>query len=290
MKLKLGIIGYLPPPQFGCSKVFLENLSKNRPGADLLLYSDHDYGKPDWFKFIRLRVNPEEFKKPQYQPAGIRNEWGMNNAIWVTGMHFAVLEGYTHVIYIESDCRFGEPVWDLPMWEETFGAGHPVAAAGSLVCWNPHLGGMEGMKRWEALIVGNANRGKLPVPASVQTGQVKRENFPIPTYGVGQRPVPGHNCPAVFPNGALGVYDMAWVTKLFDVTNTMEMVKSQAWDFALGERLWQAMGLHSYDVVRHLDCVYSSYGDVLTTEDWRLQLLKDHRVVGCHQVKSQATI
>lgn len=267
---KPGIIGYIPPPQFkqNVAGVFLDNLKRHPAKHDICLYSDHPYDLP-WIKhFVKLKGAPDAFKN--FQVNGKLNEWAMNNAIWLAGMKIARDIGFTHIIYLESDCRVGEVGWDVPMYEEYFNLRKPCIAAGSLVCWNPTVAGMEGLKRWEALISSNRKR-----------------NFPIPTYGWGST-VKDKVC--VFPNGALGVYDMTWILKLFDVNDQTEILGSHAWDFCLGERIWAQFGLQSYDMVANLNCVFSSYGDVITTEPERLQMLKDKRVVSVHQIKSHATI
>lgn len=269
--MKLGIIGYVPPPNYanGVGNVFLENLKRNRPHAEMILYSDYHGYKSDWFKFIPLVTGPEIFRNHPVN-AGKQNDFAMNNGIWVTGMFFASQCGFTHVIYLESDCRFGEPGWDIPMWEEFFGAGKPLVAAGSLVCWNPCIGGYEAVKRWQQLIASNS-----------------RKNFPIPTYGYGSTFT---GKPSVFPNGALGIYDVNWIKQFIDVTDTLAMVKSHAWDFMIGDKIWERFGVQSYDVVHHLNCIYSSYGEQVSTEAERLAMLKSKQAVAVHQIKSTATI
>jgi hypothetical protein len=79
--------------------------------------------------------------------------------------------------------------------------------------------------------------------------------------------------------------------ELFDLSDTGKLAaQSFAWDFAIGDRLWQKMGHNAYDCVAHLDCIYSSYGDVLTSESDRLNMLRTGEAVLVHQVKSSATV
>lgn len=268
--MKLCSIGYVPPPSFnaGIASVFLANLRKFRLSHDLVLYSEHP-----WPDCERLKANPEMVKKGlKPDQFGQLSKWAVNNAIFLTGMKIAALKGYTHIIYLESDCRVGCDNWDGRIFEEHFNGPLPWVASGSLVCWNPMAGGMESAQRWNDLLVSTN----------------ERRNFPIPTYGHGAS---AKDKVSVFPNGALGVYDMRWIKKFFpERMNLMELSTMHAWDFVLGEKIWNVFGPDSYDMVGNLRSVFSSYADQITTENERLNLLRDGKVCAVHQVKSLATI
>lgn len=261
MNFKLGTIGYCPPPHFPGADAFLNNLQKYPPHNELLLYSDHPYPQCQ----VKLLGSPELIR-------GARtNKWAINNAIFITGMKIARKHGFSHVIYLESDCRVGRMNWDQIIFNEFFNLGFPYIAAGTLVCWNPFNAGSEVARRWEALLQ-SKNRAR---------------NFPIPTYGTRDT-----GDPRIFPNGALGVYDMAWIEILFDIYNTVDFAAGGAWDFQLGARIWHKFGADSFNMVGQLSSIYSGYGDSddpktrgVTTLAERLEMLKSGEICCVHQVK-----
>lgn len=261
MTIRPGIIGYVPPPSFTGAKSFLANLAMFKRTHELLLYSEHPYPECQ----VKLKGSPEWVEDAK------SHKFAISNALFITGMKIAVVHGLTHVIYLESDCRVGIDDWDSIMFEEFFGLPVPVVASGSLVCWNTSNAGLDVQRRWQELLMMNPRR-----------------NFPIPTYGLPLRHAGG--TPAIFPNGALGIYDLNWVTKLFDVNNTLECVKAHAWDFQLGEKIWNIFGVDSFDMVAHSNKIFSSYANEITTEQERLAMLRNKEVVAIHQVKSEITI
>ena len=274
--MRLTVCGYVPPLSFnnGTSRVFLENLQKFSPTNDLLLFCDPS--QDELFTGMhQFKVGVDEFARANRElfrtPDRLINQWGVNNLIWSNVMRLTIDKGYTHCIYIESDCRFGQRGWDAVMFNEFFSSPSPLIAAGTLVCYNPHGGGMKALQRWESFIVANN----------------KKKNFPVATYGFGQACKDGTS---IFPNGALGVYDLTWIKKWFDLTDVPAICKMKAWDFALGEKVWQDFGLDSYDVVGMLRSVYSGYGETVTTEEQRLQMLREKQIIACHQVKSLASV
>lgn len=264
--MKLGILGYVPPPKVGNPALFLANLEKNPPSglSQVLLYSDHP-----WPGVIPLHGSPEMAR--QHAP---KNVWAVNNMVFWTGVRIAQVHGLTHFIYLESDCRVGRPAWDEVMWDEFFAVPRPLAMGGTLACYNPCNAGLASAKRWEALVARNV-----------------RKNFPVATYGwVSAKDKHPSN---VFCNGALGVYSMAWIKELFkgELELTSKLASETfAWDMMLGQRLWSVMGKESYDVVAHLDCIYSGFGEAMTTESERVLMLRDGKVVAIHQVKSSVVL
>jgi hypothetical protein len=264
--MKLCVATYLPPPSFGCAKVFVENLELFPPRVPLLAYSDHP-----WPGAIALKGNPEQVKRATFANGKI-NPFAINNLLWLTGLRIARDQGYSHMLYLEHDCRVGVKNWDDRIFEEYFSIGRPLVAGGNLACYNPCNHSPEAARRWQKLVAGNVKR-----------------NLPIPTYGWMGASNQGPSC--VFTNGALAIYDVAWMGQMFDLSNTMDIAAAEsAFDMVLGVRIWDIFFEDSYEVFGHLDSVFSGYGDVLSTEEERLQWLREGRYVGVHQVKSQATV
>lgn len=257
--MKLCTVGYVPPPSVGHPEAFLRHLARRRT-TNLILFSDHS-----WPGVLKLQRSLSGITGTF--PNGQSNKFAIPNAIFFTGVRIAMSQGYTHMITIESDCRVGCDDWDQRIWEEYFGLGKPVVAAGTLVCYNPANHSPSALRRWRDLIRRNTHK-----------------NFPVATYGWLGAGVTGP-C-AVFPNGALAVYDLAWLCRLFDMENTLKWCTSiTAWDMAIGTTLWERVGEAAYDYVGMLETVFSGYGNLVTTQDERRRMLINGEVVAYHQEK-----
>lgn len=273
--IKIGSIGYVPPPHFPGAEAFLRNIRKYPARHEVVLYSDHDY--PEAIKIF----NPEQIQGSlKVTPARDQwdrenRKWVVNNAIFITGLKIAVKNGFTHIIYLESDCRVGQLAWDQPIFNEYFSFKFPPIAAGTLVCWNPFNAGIEVARKWEELVT-STNRSR---------------NFPIPTYGVRREGMPGPmGDPCIFPNGALGVYDVNWLASLFDVNNAVAFASGTAWDFQIGMAIWQQFGIRAFEMVGHMGTMFSGYGDEVTTLEQRLQMLRDGSAAAVHQIKGNIEV
>lgn len=260
--MKLAVLGYVPPPTVGHPAAFIANVRKFKCRTDLLLYSDHD-----WPGTLRLKGSPEALKGARF-PNGEPNKFAIPNACFFTGLRIARAHGYTHVIMLEEDSRVGRDDWDQVMWEEYFSIGRPLIAAGTLACYNPFNFSIEAAARWRELLRRNL-----------------KKNFPIVTYGWLGAGVKGPSC--IFPNGALAIYDMVWMAKLFDLDRTMDISRIEtAWDMAVGFKVWEVFNESSYDVVGFMDSIFSGYKDLVTDEAMRRDMLTSGKVVAVHQIKS----
>jgi len=260
--MKLGLLLYLPPPRVPHTQVFWDHFLSLKTRTELILYSEHP-----WPGSRRLKADPEQFKGARF-PNGELNKFALPNATFFTGLRIAMLEGFSHVLVVEPDCRFARDFWDVEIWDEYFGLGFPAIAAGTLATYNPCNFSPAAARKWESLVQRNL-----------------RKNFPIATYGwVGA----GVKAPSyVFPNGALAVYDVEWMKRFFDLHQTMQFATSvTAWDMAIGIKVWEQFAEESYDVLGHLNCIYSGYGDIVSTEDERRALLTARKVCAVHQIKS----
>lgn len=296
MKLKLGSIGYVPPPEHPklgkCAQSFVMNMEKFKPTYEVMLYSDY---APYQFRSI---VNPEGIEARKTNP-----RWAVNNAIFISGIRMAIMAGFTHVIYLEADCRVGTPGWDAVIFDEYFRLPFPAVAAGSLVSHACVNGGQVFFRRFSDMIARNRrDKSQHLIPIyGVPCPPEKQGQFP---EGASANIIPPGDPrvsfkPAVYPNGALGVYDLAWMAELFGIQkdgkfkagySTMDVALGVAWDHVIGMRLYDRFGADLFDVVAHMDSVYSGFGDRLDTEPERLRLLTDKRAVAVHQVKSGATV
>lgn len=264
--MKTASIAYVPPPAFGCAQEFWDNLQSNPAKGELILFSDHD-----WPGVVKLPTPLEQWKNASYpsgQDAGKRNPFAINNLLYLTAIRIARERGISHMFYLESDCRVA-PGWDARVWEEYFSLGRPTIAAGTLATYNPCNFSAEAARRWARLVARNIRR-----------------NVPIATYGWLPAAQVSPSC--VFPNGALAVYDLAWMQQLWNLDESvLTAVSNSAFDMVLGTLVWQRFAEDSYEVFGYLESVFSGYGDILTTEAERLAMLRDGRVCGVHQVKSK---
>lgn len=260
--MKLAIIGYLPDPSRGHPQAFLDNVRAFKNDMPLTLFSHHPW--PDVFQ---LKMDPAQLKK-HHDP---RNEkrYFLHNAIFLSALRMARHHGASHMLMLEDDCRVRGDGWADAIFDEAFSSSQPWVVAGSAACYNPSNAGIEAHRRWEQFVKDNV-----------------RKNYPIPTYG--WLPSDKKHPSCVFVNGALGIYNIAWMERLFDLEKpTEEALKSTAYDMEIGIRLWNIFGVDSYDLVAHLSTsMFSSFGDVLSTEDERLAMLASGQVRAVHQVKS----
>lgn len=259
--MKFCTVAYLPPASKFNTTEFKANLKEFKTTNPLYLFSDTAH---DIEGLIRTS-NPE----PK-GPGALANKWFTNNRVFFTACRIAITSGATHFCYLESDCRIGRDGWDQILWEEFQSYPLPIVIGGTKVVYNPCNAGLTAALRWSEDVKSFSNPGKLP----------------IATYGwLGAADASG-SC--VFVNGALGVYDLSEIGRLFDLGNSGdEAIKSTAWDMEIGKRLWKIYGPDVYYLVGHLNSVFSTYGNVLTSEELRLQWLKQGRINAVHQIKNQ---
>lgn len=264
--MRLASLGYVPPPKFGGAQTFYDNVRKFPTTYELILFSEHD-----WPGALKLKGSPEQVKGATF-PNGKVNPFSIHNLLWLTALRICRERGVTHMLYLEADCRVGRDHWDAVVFDEFFSAGRPLICGGSLAVYNPCNYSPEAARRWAQLVSRNIKR-----------------NFPIPTYGWLGAADKQPSC--IFANGALAIYEVAWMARYFDLDNSAGIaVQGTAYDMMVGSLIWKDFEEDAYEVVGHLESVFSGYGDVLTTEADRMKMLRDGQCVAVHQVKSNATI
>lgn len=309
--MKLAILCYLPPPVVNnrpfFSDVFLRNLTQNPPETELILYSDHP-----WPGALSLKASPDALVPHDHNftlPNGARNTFALNNLVFFAGLKIAKERGLSHILYLESDCRVKGKHWDAKLWNQFFKHPLPAVCGGTPVVYNASNAGPLALARW--LDYANRNtRRNFPI----------KTILPVPPAIYGFRGASERDDTCVFVNGAGGIYDVQWMTTFFpeavnDPTSVQQVDNTRpngfwanrlaapspppvvvtagathAWDFAIGQEIWKRFKEDSYDLVVNLPAEYSSYGDVITTEQDRLQMLRDGSCVLVHQVKSDATV
>jgi hypothetical protein len=289
--------GYIPGPHFKGATAFLENVQRNKIVGDYFFMSDHrDYRFEDqhpgnWImQPLEMFVAVLERKIPR-----------ISNLAFIYCLQAATRRGYTHMLYVESDCRFKGNGWDAIMFEEFFSQPFPALAGGSVTAHSMINGGGEFYRRFTKYFKEKQKNLPMPVfgiqvasfmkakdafqdgaPQIISPGDFRAELFPIK--------------PSIYPNGAIGIYDVGMLREIFGMNpdgtfkpdyNAVKVVSWPAWDYMIGIALYERFGLDVFEVVAHLETCFSSYGDSLTTEDERLQMLRNGVVRGIHQYKGE---
>lgn len=276
--MNIAIIGYLPPKTFGYPEAFLQNIKAFKTRFPLILFTDCD----EWVDEspIRIQGNMEAVKGRAYPgPYSKPNKWAVNNLIFFTAVRIAMAHKITHFLYLEIDCRVRGDYWDEVVFGEYFEKPNAYVMGGSMVCYNPCNSGEESHRRYSELVARQTREGQ-PM---------------IAVWGAGGAAHLGDT--AIFVNGALGIYDVEWIKKLFapdpedkeapSIENTVGLASAVfAWDFEMGLRMWKLFGVDVYDALAHLTTIFSAYEEIYTKEPFRIKLLKEGKVCAVHQVKS----
>lgn len=287
-------ISYLPPPSFPGATSYLLNLRQWKTRYPLILFSDHDYGEG----VIKLRGTPESIRGAQYAD-GRPNKWALNNYVWLTALRILREKDFTHMLWMESDSRVLGHYWDEIVFEEALAGPKTPLMAGSVVCYSICNAGHEIARAWQQFLADNASNPHV-----------------IPAYG-GNGAAEAHP-PVAFPNGSLSVYDIAWVSSHFDLSEppppplpskrtpmaynlaggpapqpptelagTKKIAaETTAFDYHLGRKLMQEFGPEAFGKLRHLRSTFSSFGDVMTSVMERRQMLLNGEIVAFHQEKT----
>src|SRR5688572_21289200 len=259
------VLAYCPPPDIRGAKSFLHNMSAWRTRHPLILFSDHDYGPA----VKRINASPEFIRNQAKYPNGQPNKWAINNLVFLTGLRVILEAGFTHFLYAEADCRVNDHEWDGLIFDEFQRRNPEAIVAGTIAGYNVCNKNIAFSRAWNEFI--QAQKGS---------------RFPITSYG-GNGSAEAHE-PAVFPNGALGIYDIEWLKRQYGTEKTVRTASEMtAFDYDIGRRLVREFGTDVFNYVLHMETVYSSYGDVQTTEAERRDMLTTRKVVAVHQIKSE---
>lgn len=255
------ILAYVPAPNFSNPLDFLANLSENAATYPVVKFSHHD-----WPDTIRLKGTPE-IVSGAVDDKGRPKKYAISNLIFFTGLRIAIAHKFTHILVLEPDCRVG-PNWDEIMFDEFFKKDGMIMG-GSIVVHNPCNHNLATIARWKKFVC--ASKGICPVQ----------------TYG-------NKNCSeignmVVRTNGALSIFTMSDLLDIFtpeELENSAGLAcKSMEWDLEIGLRLSIKYDYAIFDRIKHLSTIWSTFGNVLSSEEERLKMLSDGKVIGIHQVK-----
>lgn len=271
MSIKLASIGYVPGPNYGHGRVFLDNLKRHPAKHEVILFSDHDYGDE-----INIRTSSPESVKGATKSNGRPSKFAVNNLCFFTSLRIAVKSNVSHFIALEDDVRVIGAGWDAQIFSEFFDSPKPAIIGGSPVVFDPANHSMQALEKFYAFADECRARGYTP---------------PIYGGGKGSGDATGST---VFVNGAGGVYDVQAMLMLYP--NVMDhgathqlAVECEPWDLDLGRRLWAMFGPSAYDLVAHLPSVFSAFANTLTDPGQRIRLLHEGKARLVHQLKGTET-
>lgn len=296
MNIKPITCGYIPPQSFKGAEAFLRNLRQWQPKHDAIFFSDYPWGGD----IMPIKGSPESIRGAKYED-GRPNKWALNNWLYLTALRILREKPeYTHLLWVESDSRVLGEDWDDIIFTEALSGNDLPIMAGSIVGYNVANHGADFTRAWNRFVAQNVDK-----------------HAPVPCYG-GNGAAEEHQ-PVVFPNGSGALYDIAWVSKHFDLsdppppvapprklpvsynlggrggpsrvvetelTGTKKLAATTtAFDFALGRYAVLEFGSDVFSKLRHLNSVYSGFGNVMFSQTERQQMLLDGQVRLVHQVK-----
>lgn len=270
MKNNCVVIAHVPLT-FGHPMVFVANLLRFAHRYPIILFTARD-DIPQSAGVTVIRI-----KDVGEQLPGAHN---VTNTIWLTALRIAfVHNAYTHMLYLEEDCRVGCDYWDEVVFNEFFAnAQFEDSIGGTPMCFGERGLNQIAQRQWQELLAQNI-----------------RKNFPVPTYGAGRSAHNPIETTCITVCGALGIYPRELMLKLFDLRNTMQLAGTiGVWDFELGRRMWNLWKVEAFKHVVYLKTVLSSFDLSLSTEDERIAMLttgltideQTFKVVAIHKIKS----
>lgn len=268
--MKIASFGYVPPKSFIGAQSFYENLRQFKHAHDLILFSEEDWPELD----LKLKISPETpfIKQDRGRPTlTLPHKFVINNILWFSALKLARNMGYSHMLYLESDVRVQGDYWDAAIFDEYFWIGRSLICGGTLAVYNPSNWNRKANDRWCELVSAN----------------YVKHNMPVATYG--WKGATETMPPCVFPNGALSIVSLAWMHELFDLTQPAQLLalQQEPFDMGLGLRIGKLFEEDAYEVVGHLNTIYSSYGDVITSADERKAMLTSGKYRAVHQIKEE---
>ncbi len=240
----------------------MANLDKFPPKYPLFTFSDD----PSWNPSRRI-ANPEL--------VGRRPPWAINNLLWLRALQLASDAQLSYYLFIEPDSRVGCKDFDEILLDE-FLTRYPngIACAGSPICWNPSSGG----KDFAMKIIEEAWKYQ------------QAADLPMALYA-SKSP---HDCSgaAYYPNGSCMIVQTEAMLKIFggfagDIINYSRNIT--AFDMHIGQCLWNYHGPAAAEHVGWLAKSFSGYGDCLTTQNQRQQMLTNGSKFIAHQFKDNWT-
>jgi len=274
--MKLASLLYLPgltvsPERTGAC---LANLARWKHAYPIFVYSDSEWHSSLW-KLLGAAGPMEFFKCGNPEVVKTDTVHHVPKLAYLMGLEIAIAQGLTHFLTLETDCRVWGDNWDEAIFTEFLEQGDDKVLGGTLFVWHPFNAGLDYAQEFTAFMQ-VANLG-------FQKRLVSLPNVFV--YG-GRGSCEKHKTCA-YPNGAGSIAKTSFVQQVFGHREIkVAAQEGSAWDAHLGFGLFDIYGPNGYTRLAPLRNVFSVYGDLLTSEQLRLNLLTLGQVRLAHQVKS----
>lgn len=194
-------------------------------------------------------------------------------ALWafVRAIEYCKFKGHSHFIWIEPDCRFTKPQWDLQMLAEFH---KDSVIGGTPVIWHP----------W------SEGAGMSMSVVQFAFEYQEKSGVPMAMHGNDDGPI-GF---AMYPNGALGIYKVSEMELYFKTALSGQMSPREAAEFSedviafdtlVGRCFTKTHGINIFSKFSAITCVYSGCGNQYVTQKERLAMIEHKTKVAVHQVK-----
>lgn len=257
--MNIGTISYLPPESFELAHAFRNNLAAFKSSHPVHLFSNDD----SW---------GVKYRCPNPDIARTRNWFCISNYVFICALCVADKLGLEYFLYLECDSGVNGDGWDGKMFDEHFSY-KDALLSGTPCLWNSHGAGNASLAR--TVEYAHAYNAKSVSPMLIM--------------GRGQP----HERPGVclYPNGSVAIYHTQTLKRIFpDYHDPLRQALAiTAWDVAVGQGLWSQFGMVVFDKVAPLTCSFSGCTDSFMTEDDRVKLLREKRVVAIHQLKKPSS-
>jgi hypothetical protein len=256
-KGRVVVTGYVPDDSYVGVNRWVENMRKFPPAYEQLYIADHNGQAGKDVKATRVKAHPD--KDAKLCGSSIR---------FVDMVRAAYQVGADYMIVNEPDVRVNVAGWDEQIATEFFDWPHDAVAGGCPVIWNPfagHAARVDGIMEW-----GHRYREKSGV---------------LPAYEIANNA----NYPIIYPNGALGIWDVMEFKLLFpkefaDPNGCYTTL--YPYDDKIGRIWWGTYNFRVTKKVAWLTKAYSGCGDRWYNEAQRLHMLTSGQKIAVHQVKN----
>lgn len=259
--MRLGIVAHIPPASHGFDPgPFVTNITQFLCHHPLVTFGvDGSGAEVDIEDFSHLITGP---KWPCF-----------SNYVFLKAMEIMERLKFTHVIYLEEDCRVGVDRWDERLlwdWNERSVVG------GTPAIWNYHKSLLKNpsVRKWIDHYRDETDQ-RAPLLFNKWSQAQGPENSSIPW---------------LHPIGALALYDLRWLKTVFPGWNQgCGRLASNIgpFDLHIGKHLWNSYGYNQFDHFSLLGSIFSGYKDQNLTLEQRKVGLVNGTFVAVHPIKDR---
>lgn len=266
---------YLPRPGVGEPAAALANLNNYKRKWPLVIYSDHKW-HPSSFDDSKGPLSLHKCENPERVKDEIIHH--CPKFIYLLGLRIVAELGFDHFLTLECDSRVHGDFWDEALFDEFFTNECPSERllGGTMFSWSPYNDDLDSALEFEDFFM----RCQATAP--------KAQAIRVPsTYIYGGRGSCERGMRICYPNGCLSVAQTAFAQRSFQYRNIYSAAtEGPAWDPSLGQAAFIEYGVQAYRRLVPMHRCFSTYGDLLSNEGLRRELLMSGQVVAVHQIKS----